>query len=169
MPRKPNPKPTSPDQLLRISFMLDLDRSPDFAFLKEFRGHGDRPRELVRLARLGMQLEQQRNLILSHSMQADHIAIGIAQQQRPPIPVAPKPTEVHNDPLLSPLISPKQAKDMGIGKNTPGTSISREDDLAPMDDLPLVKQVPARQSPPLAPQSDSKQNEVRASLGGMLG
>ena len=49
---------------IRISFQLDLTNRPEFEVLRNMNGHGDRPRELLRLAKLGLEYEQKRSKIM---------------------------------------------------------------------------------------------------------
>lgn len=57
MPRRPSSNPPAPGDQIRISFLLDRRREPELGYLFEMTGHGDRPRELLRLALLGLQYE----------------------------------------------------------------------------------------------------------------
>lgn len=59
MARRPNPIPPGPDTHLRISFQIDFRerKNSPLHYLATLDGHGDRPRELLRLALLGKKTE----------------------------------------------------------------------------------------------------------------
>ena len=59
MPRRPNPNAFKKNEQVRISFMLDFRRHPELRYLAKRHGHGDRPRELMRLVQLGFETDQQ--------------------------------------------------------------------------------------------------------------
>jgi len=58
MSRAQNPD-TNDEDTIRISFLLNVRREPELAYLLTLEGHGDRPRELLRLAKIGYQAERE--------------------------------------------------------------------------------------------------------------
>lgn len=84
MPRRPNPNPPAPDELLRISFLLDIRREPELAYLRDMHGHGDRPRELLRLAILGQRAEAEMKELLKSAR-----AVGFANLQQVASTISP--------------------------------------------------------------------------------
>ena len=64
---------------MRISFQLDLKHNEDLAFLRDIHRHGDRPRELIRLAIKG----RRREIELEQLSRAGHSFVmrGIESEQ----------------------------------------------------------------------------------------
>ena len=83
MSRKPNPNPPSPDQQLRISFILDLTRHDELQHLKKMTAYGERPRELLRLALRGLRAEREEQELSAAARMAGLASFGIPSSRQP--------------------------------------------------------------------------------------
>jgi len=91
MPRRPSPNPPGPGDQIRISFLLDRRREPELAYIFDMEGHGDRPREILRLAQLGHQAEVEQREFVAAARRQSLASLGAM----PPIGLLPTTTAVH--------------------------------------------------------------------------
>src|SRR5690606_6011243 len=75
MPRNTDSTAPATDEQFRISFLLDIRRYPELAYLRDLTGHGDRPRELMRLAVLGQRHEAEMQEIAELTRKASMAAL----------------------------------------------------------------------------------------------
>lgn len=73
MSRQPKTNPKNDPDVIRISFLLDLKSHTELDSLRTMTGHGERPRELLRLAKLGLMREEDDKRILD-TVRAQHSA-----------------------------------------------------------------------------------------------
>lgn len=102
MPRRPSPNPPGPGDQIRISFLLDRRREPELAYIFDMEGHGDRPREILRLAQLGHQAEVEQREFVAAARRQSLANLGAM----PPIgllPTAPAVpgAVVHQEPVAN--------------------------------------------------------------------
>lgn len=75
MPRNTDSTAPATDEQFRISFLLDIRRYPELAYLRDLTGHGDRPREIMRLAVLGQRHEAEMQEIAELTRKASMAAL----------------------------------------------------------------------------------------------
>lgn len=68
--RKNQDEAISQGKQIRIAFFLDRDRDPYLAHLFDIHEHGGRPRELLRLAKLGLEKERELKELQAAAMKA---------------------------------------------------------------------------------------------------
>lgn len=158
MPRRPNPNPPGPDDQIRISFLLDVREGCELAFLRDLRGHGERPRELLRLAMIGLRAEAEmkemmRTVHEANLKQLREAAVGAATAVVP-APVVP--------PVASQAIEPAP-----VGAEPPRAYVQSEPGETPT--LGKTSEVnaapataPANEMPPASANVDVDENEKPA-------
>ena len=126
------------DDTIRISFILNVKHNPDLAYLMSLEGHGDRPRELVRLAAVGARNEAQMREI-TEQVRANEIrkvaskvvtqdrraaqAAGAASESEDPVKSEAPSHQSQPDAATEPAVQePKQAEASASSSEQPSSS-----------------------------------------------
>lgn len=150
MSRRPNPSPTPAEDQLRISFILDVVQTPELAHLKHVVGHGARPRELLRLAIMGMKYELETQALAEAARQAGLVPGGgmvpahhqALYRQDSGMPAAP---------ALTPQAAPQVAPQAHAPAPAPQAPVAPVRPVAPVAPNPAPPPQPVRLVEPQAP------------------
>lgn len=89
---------------IRISFLLDVEVHKDLEFLKNKFGHGERPRELLRLAKIGLIHDAREKKILEQLRnQQAVISSSVTERPAPVLSSAAEPEGESGDTLDAPV------------------------------------------------------------------
>lgn len=83
---------TKKGNIFRISFSIDVEAYPQLEYIKDLKGHGRRPQELLRLALLGAAYDEAAKRLLATSSLGGagaSVAPSVNQQQAPPAIATP--------------------------------------------------------------------------------
>lgn len=147
------------ENTIRISFILNVKHNPELAYLMALEGHGDRPRELVRLAVIGVRNEEHVREITAtvRANEMRKVAARLASSERhQPAPVSsasraqPQTTEVFETPAApdpSAQAAPEARGSEPVStESVPGTpaSVAHEDAVEPVPIAPIKPSSGAR-------------------------
>lgn len=158
---------------IRVAFELDRGREPELDFLFDLTGHGERPRELLRLARIGrrteidaMRMAQQAGFSsLAHCLGAGHESTHSTHSTHgSAAPVAPPPIA---QPPLGPTKTSVKPKDSGRQGSAQLQSPESRSEV-PSDYPSSPDPRPSQPSAQGAPQRGDHQAPSAASLNSFL-